>query len=147
MHAITLQSQGAKSSSCSPNATTLSPTHVALTKRWNSNFLIFLMPLGGVALIVFNLHSVPAEIFCQEFEGLGAVACAVACGGILISRVIRSLEREQIVQNQDPAANPASISSSEPNTAILQKLQSSLPADAAAARTASAASFLQSTRT
>jgi len=63
------------------------------------------------------------------------------------TKVAGGLTMEQNILTQPPGANPTPISPSEPNPATLQKPQSSLPADAPAARAASAASFLQSTRT
>jgi len=63
------------------------------------------------------------------------------------TKVADGLTMEQNVLTEPPGANPTPISPSEPNPATLQKPHSSLPADATAARAASAASFLQSTRT
>jgi len=63
------------------------------------------------------------------------------------TKIAGGLTTEQNTLTQPPGANPKPVSSSEPNPATLQKAQSSLPADAAPARAASAASFLQSTRT
>ena len=63
------------------------------------------------------------------------------------TKVAGGVTIERNVLTQPPGANPAPLSPSEPNPATLQKPRSSLPADAAAARAASAASFLASTRT
>ena len=63
------------------------------------------------------------------------------------TKVAGGLTMKQNILTQPPGANPTPISPSEPNPAILQKPQSSLPADATAARAASAASFLRSTGT
>ena len=63
------------------------------------------------------------------------------------TKVAYGLTTKQDFLTQPHGGNPMPVSTSEPNPATLQKPQSSLPADALAARAASAASFLQSTRT
>ena len=63
------------------------------------------------------------------------------------TKVAGGLTMEQNILTQSPGANPTPVSPSEPSPAIPQQPQSSLPADGAAAHAASAASFLQSTRT
>jgi len=122
--------------------TPLRPTIlVARKKYWQPRFLIFLMPLGPIALMICQLHALPVDILRQAFEGFSAAICAVACGGILLWRVIHSLAIEQSFQTQPSAAKPAPISPSEPNLAEPRKAQSSLPPDAATASVAPVASL------
>ena len=120
---------------------------VTQKKHWRFRHLIFLMPLGAVALIIYKLQAVPADVIRQEFEGFGAAICAAACGGILHWRVTRALALEQRLQIQPPVENQAPVSSSEPNLAEPRKVQSSSPSHAATALAASVASFPIGTRT
>ena len=52
------------------------------------------MPVGAVSLLVYLLRNVPANILRQEFEGFGAVGCALAYVAIVLWRVIRAVAED-----------------------------------------------------
>jgi hypothetical protein len=114
---------------------------VARKKHRQFSLLIFLISLGAVALIVYKLQAVPADIIRQGFEGFGAALCAAACGGILLWRVPRAMALEQSFQTQPPAVNPSPVSPSEPNLAEPRKVPSSSPPETATALAAPVASL------
>lgn len=119
---------------------------VARKKQWQLRFSIFLFSLGIIALIVFLLYCVPANIVRQEFEGFGVAICAVACCQFLLWRVFRSFAIEQNLQTQPPAANPSPVSPSGPNPAEPRKVQSSTPPEVAMVPATPVASFPSKTR-
>ena len=51
---------------------------------------------GGIALVAHPLGRALAGLPRQEFEGLGAVVCALAYVGIFLSRVIRALKQDSL---------------------------------------------------
>jgi hypothetical protein len=114
---------------------------VARKRRWQSRHLIFLMPLGAVALIVYKLQAVPAEIIREEFEGFGIALCAAGCVGVFVWRLTRAMELEQRLEVQPPVENQTSVSPSEPNPTEPRKIQSSSPPEAAPAPAAPVASL------
>jgi len=85
--------------------------------------LIFLVSLGAVAALVYLLRTVPPDLLHQEFEGLGAVVCALAYGGVILRRVARALAQDtrqaggtnqsQGVSRQDLASNAKAVKKSE----------------------------------
>ena len=119
----------------------LSSVRVAGKKHGQFRHLIFLMPLGAVALIVYKLQAVPAEIIREEFEGFGIALCAAGCVGVFVWRLTRAMELEQRLEVQPPVENQASVSPSEPNSTNPRIVQSSLPPETAAVPAAPVASF------
>ena len=99
------------------------------------------MPLGAIALIVYKLQAVPAEIIREELEGFGVALCAAGCVGIFVWRLTRAMELEQRLVVQPPVENQVSVSPSEPNPSNPRKVQSSSPPEAAATPAAPVASL------
>ena len=88
-------------------------TPVTRRKRWHFANLIVLMSLGAIGVVLYLLRSA----FAEEFEGLGAALCAVACGGFLVWHLIHLLAEEDKLQEQKLNANQATVSSPEPTPA------------------------------
>jgi hypothetical protein len=101
-------------------------TPVTRRKRWHFASSIVLMSLGAIAVIVYLLRSALAE----EYEGLGAALCAVACGGFLVWHLIHLLAEEDKLQDQQLNANQATVSPPEPNPAELQTNLTTPPPEA-----------------
>ena len=81
----------ARASQMTPMA---SLTPVALTRHWHFLVFIVLMTLGEIAVVVFLLRGVPADLLRREFEGLGRVVCVLAYIGIFIWQVSRGLVQD-----------------------------------------------------
>ena len=70
------------------------PTPVAGRRRWHFVVFIFLMSLGEMAVLIFLLRGVPADLLRQEFKGLDRVVCVLAFVGIFVWRVSRALAQD-----------------------------------------------------
>ena len=81
--------------------------------------LVILIPLVTAALLAFLFRSALPHLPLEEFEGLGAIACAFTYIGIFLWRVRRALTEEEKEEEeaeshrsqtldspQDPPANP-----------------------------------------
>ncbi len=88
-------------------------TPLARRKRWSSARLIALISLGAIAVIVHLLRNVPAA----KLEGLGAGLCAIAFGGFLVRQLVRGMEAEDELEEEQRNASPATVSPSESNLA------------------------------
>lgn len=71
-------------------------TSVTWRKCWHVVSLIVLMPLGAIGVILYLLRSA----FAEEFEGIGAALCAVACGGFLVWHLSHLFAEEDKLQDQ-----------------------------------------------
>lgn len=90
----------------------LSPTtSVNRRKGWHFVSLIVLLPLGAIGVILYLLRSA----FAEEFEGIGAALCVVACGGFLVLHVIHLLADQDKLQEQQLNSNRATASPSQPS--------------------------------
>jgi hypothetical protein len=119
----------------------------ARKKPWPLVVLLLLIPSVAAAGFVHLVQTVPSGLIKQEFEGLGVALGAAACGGFLLWRVIRAMNIDPSLQTQMPTPSPSPLSPSEPNPAEPQRIQSSLPPEAAAAPAAPVASLPVEIRT
>ena len=71
-----------------------SPAPRSGSKHWHLGILFLVMPLGAVALIVYLLRGVPANILRQEFGGLVVVVCALAYVAVFLRQVIGALAED-----------------------------------------------------
>ena len=70
------------------------PAAAADTRRKHRQLAAFIF--GGIALVAYPLGQALAGLPRQEFEGLGAVGCALAYVGIFLSRVVRALKQDSL---------------------------------------------------
>jgi hypothetical protein len=80
-------------------------------RRWHLKSSIVLMALGAIAIIVYLLRSGLGE----QYEGLGAALCVVACGGFLVWHVIHLFAEQDALEEQLIDVDRAKVSTPEPN--------------------------------
>ncbi len=97
-------------------------TLVARRKGWHFASLIVLLPLGAIGVILYLLRSA----FAEEFEGIGAALCAVACGGFLVWHVIHLFAEQDKVEEEQLNPTQATVSPPEPNP-VRQESNLTLP--------------------
>lgn len=88
-------------------------TPIARWKRLHFKSSIILMSLGAIAVIVYLLRSGLG----QQYEGLGAALCAIACGGFLVWHAIHLFAEQDALEEQQLHVNQATVSSPQPNPA------------------------------
>jgi hypothetical protein len=135
-----LQVEGTWNSRSSQRVTLRSSIHDGRREYWQLRLLIFLLPLGAIAPIVYPLQDVPGAMHRLELEDYGVAFCAVPCCGRLPGRAIGSFLIERNVREPAPFVNSTPVQTSEPNLAEPRKIQSSLPPEAATASAAPVAS-------
>ena len=89
------------------------PTPAADARRKHRQFAVLIF--WGIALVAYPLRWALAGLPRQEFEGLGAVACALGYVGIFLSRVFRALEQDSLqAETPDDAVALPVAHTSEP---------------------------------
>jgi len=93
-----------------------STTCLVKRKRLRFAALIVSVLLVGIMAVAYLLRYVPAG----RLEGLGAALCAIACGGLLVRRLLRGMAEEDKLEEEQRNANQATVSPPEPNPTGLQ---------------------------
>jgi divalent metal cation (Fe/Co/Zn/Cd) transporter len=93
---------GQTTSSSRPGGRLQAKTPVSQAKRWHfrSGYVLILVGAIGVALYLLRSR------LAQQYEGLGAALCAIACAGFLIWHVIHLLVEQDQLEEQAEALAP-----------------------------------------
>ncbi|HXC34901.1 MAG TPA: hypothetical protein VNV43_03450 [Candidatus Acidoferrales bacterium] len=78
------------------NTKSIQPSRVARWRRWHLKSRIFLMLLAVVAIVVYLVPAGSAN----EFKGIGAALCVLACGGFLIWHAIHFFAEQDKVDEK-----------------------------------------------